>query len=196
VLIILIGAYLLWTSLTHRHDASPKGRSLALATGMIPCPLTTFVLSYALARGVLASGLLVAAAMTVGMIATIGGVALMAAFARDRLVALLGRTEGWRHSAGMVLEAGGAVLVLLDLVSVDASIKRALCARYTHPPINGALVPRRSNGRCRRHRPSTAMRRFRASNERRSRKKSYGRNAPYVHSFGQKPIAQACQIVG
>ena len=41
VLIILIGAYLLWTSLTHRHDASPKGRSLALATGMIPCPLTS-----------------------------------------------------------------------------------------------------------------------------------------------------------
>lgn len=117
VLIILIGAYLLWTSLTHRHDASPKGRSLALATGMIPCPLTTFVLSYALARGVLASGLLVAAAMTVGMIATIGGVALTAAFARDRLVALLGRTEGWRHSAGMVLEVGGAVLVLLLGVS-------------------------------------------------------------------------------
>lgn len=50
VLIVLIGAYLIWTSLTHRHDASPKGRSLALATGMIPCPLTTFVLSYALAR--------------------------------------------------------------------------------------------------------------------------------------------------
>ena len=40
VMIILIGAYLLWTSLTHRHDAVPKGRSLALATGMIPCPLT------------------------------------------------------------------------------------------------------------------------------------------------------------
>jgi nickel/cobalt transporter (NicO) family protein len=73
VLITLIGACLLWTSLTHRHDAAPKGRLLALATGMIPCPLTTFVLSYALARGVLASGLLVTAAMTVGMIATIGG---------------------------------------------------------------------------------------------------------------------------
>ena len=68
VLIILIGAYLLWASLTHRHNAVPKGRSLALATGMIPCPLTTFVLSYALARGVLASGLLVTAAMAVGMI--------------------------------------------------------------------------------------------------------------------------------
>jgi len=100
VLIILIGAYLLWTSLTHRHDASPKGRSLALATGMIPCPLTTFV------------------------IATIGG-ALTAAFARDRLVALLGRTEGWRHSAGMVLEVGGAVLVLLLGVSTLLASMRA-----------------------------------------------------------------------
>lgn len=117
VLITLIGAYLLWTSLTHRHDAAPKGRSLALATGMIPCPLTTFVLSYAVARGVLASGLLVTAAMTVGMIVAIGGIALIAAFSRDRLLRLLARTEGWRHRAGMVLELGGAVLVLLLGVS-------------------------------------------------------------------------------
>jgi ABC-type nickel/cobalt efflux system permease component RcnA len=80
---------------------------------MIPCPLTTFVLSYALARNVLASGLLVTAAMAVGMIITIGGVALVAAFARDRLVGLLTRSEGWRHRAGMALEAGGAVLVVL-----------------------------------------------------------------------------------
>lgn len=117
VLIILIGAYLLWTSLTHRHDCAPKGRSLALATGMIPCPLTTFVLSYALARGVLASGLLVTVAMTVGMIATIGGVALFAAFARDRLVALLAGTEGWRYRACVALEVGGAVLLILLGVS-------------------------------------------------------------------------------
>jgi len=39
---------------------------------MIPCPLTTFIMSYALARGMLAAGLAVTAAMTVGMIATIG----------------------------------------------------------------------------------------------------------------------------
>ena len=84
---------------------------------MIPCPLTTFVLSYALARGVLASGLLVTAAMMMGMIATIGGVALIAAFARDRLVRLLARTEGWRHRAGLVLEVGSAVMVLLLGVS-------------------------------------------------------------------------------
>ena len=128
VLIIIIGAYLLWASLTHRHDAIPSGRSLALASGMIPCPLTTFVLSYALARGVLASGLLVAAAMAVGMITTIGGVALVAGFARNRLVGLLARSEGWRHRAGMALEVGGAALVLLLGVST-------LLGRYAHKTI-------------------------------------------------------------
>ena len=53
---------------------------------MIPCPLTTFIMSYALARGMLGAGLAVTAAMTVGMIATIGGIALAAAFARNRFL--------------------------------------------------------------------------------------------------------------
>ena len=63
---------------------------------MIPCPLTTFVLNYALARGALTSGLLVTTAMAVGMIATIRGNRSIAAFMRDRLVRLLARSEGWR----------------------------------------------------------------------------------------------------
>jgi ABC-type nickel/cobalt efflux system permease component RcnA len=50
--------------------------------------------------------------MTIGMIATIGGIALAAAFARDRFLGLLDRTEGWRHRLGTILEVGGSVLVL------------------------------------------------------------------------------------
>jgi nickel/cobalt exporter len=69
--------------------------------------VTTFIMSYALARGMLAAGLAVTAAMTVGMIATIGGIALAVAFARDRFMGLLDRTEGWRHRVGTVLEVGG-----------------------------------------------------------------------------------------
>jgi nickel/cobalt exporter len=75
--------------------------------------LTTFIMSYALARGMLAAGLAVTAAMTVGMIATIGGIALAAAFARDRFMGLLDRTEGWRHRLGRVLELGSSVMVLV-----------------------------------------------------------------------------------
>ena len=114
VLIAVIGAFLLWRSSRGDHHAHTKdGKTLAFVTGMIPCPLTTFILSYALARGMLASGLAVTAAMTVGMIATIGGIALAAAFARDRFIGLLHRTEGWRHRVGNVLEVGGSVMVLV-----------------------------------------------------------------------------------
>ena len=112
-LIIFIGAYLLWAAFNHHHDERSKGRTLALATGLIPCPLTTFVLSYAMAKGVPASGLLVTAAMAVGMVVTIGGVALTAALTRDRLLAVLARSEDWRHRVGWGMEVGSAALVLL-----------------------------------------------------------------------------------
>jgi ABC-type nickel/cobalt efflux system permease component RcnA len=112
-LIALIGAFLLWRSLSDRHAASSQsGRKLAFVTGMIPCPLTTFIMSYALARGMVGAGLAVSAAMTVGMIAAIGGIALAAAFARNRFLALLVRTEGLRHRLGLVLEVSGSLAVL------------------------------------------------------------------------------------
>ena len=113
-LVALIGAYLLWRSIRHdNHVHERDGRTLAFVTGMIPCPLTTFIMSYALARGLLAAGLAVTAAMAVGMICTIGGVALSAAFARNRFLGLLASTESWRHHAGMALEIGGSVMVLV-----------------------------------------------------------------------------------
>jgi nickel/cobalt exporter len=113
VLIALIGAFLLWRSVGRSHLAQPQGgRTLALVTGMIPCPLTTFIMSYALARGLLAAGLVVTAAIALGMVATIGGIAVAAALARDRFVRLLARTEGWRHRVGTALEVGGSVMVL------------------------------------------------------------------------------------
>jgi len=113
ILIALIGVFLLWRSIRHRdHEHSGNGRSLAFVTGMIPCPLTTFVMSYALARGIIAAGLAVTAAMALGMIATIGGIALAAVFARDRFVPLLAETQAWRDRAGFVLEIGSSLLVV------------------------------------------------------------------------------------
>jgi nickel/cobalt transporter (NicO) family protein len=124
VMVALIGAFLLWRSTRHDHHMHERdGRTLALVTGMIPCPLTTFIMSYALARGLLAAGLAVTAAMALGMIFTIGGIALAAAFARNRFMGLLARTESWRHRVGTVLEVGGSVLVLaFDLWMVVRSL--------------------------------------------------------------------------
>jgi nickel/cobalt exporter len=114
VLIALIGAFLLWRSVTSDRDGHAKdGKTLAFVTGMIPCPLTTFIMSYAVARGMLGAGLAVTAAMTVGMIATIGGIALAAALARKQFMGLLTRTERLRHRAGTALEVGSSVMVLI-----------------------------------------------------------------------------------
>ena len=114
ILVALIGAFLLWRALKGSPDTQTEdgGKTLAFVTGLIPCPLTTFIMSYALARGLLAAGLAVTAAMTLGMIVTIAGVTLTATLARGRFMSLLARTEGWRHRAGQVLEIAGAAMVL------------------------------------------------------------------------------------
>ena len=110
-MVALIGAFLFWRSTRSDHETHERdGRTLAFVTGMIPCPLTTFIMSYALARGLLGAGLAVTAAMALGMIATIGGIALAAAFARDRFTGLLARTESWRHRVGRLLEVDGSVM--------------------------------------------------------------------------------------
>lgn len=114
VLVALIGTVLLWRALrgSRAAQAENSGKTLAFVTGLIPCPLTTFIMSYALARGLLAAGLAVTAAMTLGMIATIAGVTLAATLSRGRLMRMLARTEAWRHRAGQMLEIAGSVMVL------------------------------------------------------------------------------------
>jgi len=116
ILIVLIGAFLLWRAsdaLAHEHAPSGNGRVLAFVTGLVPCPLTTFIMAYALARGLLAAGLAVTAAMATGMVVTIAAVAVIATLSRERLLGFFARTEGLRATVGRVLEIGSAILVLL-----------------------------------------------------------------------------------
>ena len=51
---IVIGLWLLFRAL-HPHEqahAARDGRVLALVTGLVPCPLTTFIMVYAAAQGI------------------------------------------------------------------------------------------------------------------------------------------------
>lgn len=120
VLVALIGTFLLWRASTRAAHgelcagvAPRNGKALAFATGLVPCPLTTFIMSYALARGLLAAGLAITAAMAAGMVLTVAGVAVLATISRDRLMAFFSRTEGTRRALGRLFEIGGAALVLL-----------------------------------------------------------------------------------
>jgi len=56
--------------------------------------------------------MLKSALAALAVIAAIGGIAVAAALARNRFMALLAHTETLRHRIGMGLEIGGALAVL------------------------------------------------------------------------------------
>jgi nickel/cobalt transporter (NicO) family protein len=58
VFIALIGADLLWRAMRpHTHEHGRSGPVLGVVTGLVPCPLTTFIMSYAVANEVIGAGL-------------------------------------------------------------------------------------------------------------------------------------------
>ena len=111
-LIVLVGLWLLWRALrSHSHDHDRSGPALAIVTGMVPCPLTTFIMTYAVANGLV--GLLLSATFAAGMIVTVASFPLLAVLLRTRLLPVMARTEAWRGRIGRGLEIGAAVAVIL-----------------------------------------------------------------------------------
>jgi ABC-type nickel/cobalt efflux system permease component RcnA len=111
--VMLVGSWLLfraWRPTAHGH--SHDGKALAFVTGLIPCPLTTFILIYAGTHGQLALGLATVAAMLAGVIVTIAGFAVCAILMRDRLDGLLAGSEHLREGLGRGLELASALAVL------------------------------------------------------------------------------------
>ena len=92
-----VGGKILWVA-DHQH--SHDGKLLAIATGLIPCPLTTFILTYALAKQKLAVGLAAVGGMLAGVIVPLVSFAVAAALARASFMSLLSRTEHWRAAVG------------------------------------------------------------------------------------------------
>ena len=114
LLIIATGLFLLWrTARPHVHSHAGDGKMLAFVTGLVPCPLTTFILTYAIAKHQLAVGFAAVGAMTIGVIATIASFAVAAVFARERFMSLLARAEWLRLKLGQGFELAGACAVIV-----------------------------------------------------------------------------------
>lgn len=116
-LIVGAGIFLLWRSLRpHEHAHPGDGRVLAFVTGLVPCPLTTFILTYAIAKHQLAVGFAAVGAMTIGVIATLASFSVAAVLLRGRFMHLAARTESLRLRIGHGFEvAGAAAIVVLGL---------------------------------------------------------------------------------
>lgn len=111
----VIGLWMLWQAFrgTHDHGGS-EGSVMGLTAGLIPCPLTLFVMTFAISRGVPEAGVALAATMMLGVGLTLSTVALAAVFFRQQLMRLL---ETRPHVVTAVTRAiqivAGTVLVLL-----------------------------------------------------------------------------------
>ena len=86
----LIGLWMLWqafrgTAHSHGHEGSLVG----FMAGLIPCPLTLFVMTFAISRGVPQAGAAFAAVMMIGVVLVLSVVALAAVLFRQQLLRLL-----------------------------------------------------------------------------------------------------------
>jgi nickel/cobalt exporter len=115
IFVFLIGAWILFRALRgHGHDHAHRGdgRILAFATGLVPCPLTAFIMIFASAKGFVASGLVMVCAMAAGMIFTIGLFAVGATLFRRQAIGLQHKRQGWRGRATWLLEIAGALALI------------------------------------------------------------------------------------
>jgi nickel/cobalt exporter len=110
----LIGVWMLWRALRGGRHHAHEGEAMGFAAGLVPCPLTLFVMTFAISRGVPQAGLAFAAAMMGGVALTLSAVALLATLFRMQAARLLGSYPGLLETASRGLEAiAGTLLVLV-----------------------------------------------------------------------------------
>lgn len=116
-LIGLIGVWMIWSALRpHRLGSVGKqGSAFAIFAGLIPCPLTLFVMTFAVARGVTEAGLVFAAVMLIGVASVLGLVALGATVLRNSMGRVLQDNEPLVRRTGVVLQ----VVTGLSLIGVS-----------------------------------------------------------------------------
>jgi ABC-type nickel/cobalt efflux system permease component RcnA len=110
----LIGLWMLWQAIRgtgHRH--AHEGSMVGFMAGLIPCPLTLFVMTFAISRGVPQAGVAFATVMMIGVALVLCAVALVAVLFRQQLLRLLAArpravdvvTRAIQITAGLILIA-------------------------------------------------------------------------------------------
>ena len=112
----LIGLWMLWSAFfrpPHAHGDG-EGLSVGVMAGLAPCPLTLFVMSFAMARGVPVAGVMFAAVMMIGVSITLSATALTAVVFRNQVVKLFSRHPKLIAGATKTIEAiAGTILMVV-----------------------------------------------------------------------------------
>lgn len=112
-LLVVIGLWFLLRAL-RGHGPPPRRSGIAIGAiaGLVPCPLTLFVMVTALSRGVPEAGLVFAGSMFAGIALTLGAVAVLSIVARERALGLAGRYGTSISIAARVLDGLSGLLLV------------------------------------------------------------------------------------
>lgn len=112
----VIGLWMIWRAVAgrrHSHDGR-EGVAVGFMAGLIPCPLTLFIMNFAVLHQVVITGLLFALAMMAGIVVTLASVALLTVLFREQLARLLQAWPRGLNRTSRILEAlaGGVLLAV------------------------------------------------------------------------------------
>lgn len=115
----VIGLWMIWRAVankTHSHGAR-EGVMVGFMAGLIPCPLTLFVMNFAVLHKVVTTGILFTLSMMLGVTLTLGFVAVLTVFFRERLAALIeSRPDLLERPSRIVEFLAGAILAAIAAV--------------------------------------------------------------------------------
>jgi nickel/cobalt transporter (NicO) family protein len=115
-LLVAVGLWFAYRALRGPAHEHREGMMVGVIAGLVPCPLTLFVMFFALSRGVPEAGLTFAVAMMLGVGLTLGAVASLTVVARQWAIAFLARHGGSVEKASRILEGvTGIALVAIGL---------------------------------------------------------------------------------
>lgn len=115
---LAIGGWLVLRAVIGRRHVHGEGIVTGIAAGLIPCPLTLFLMFFVVSRGVPEAGLLFAFAMIVGVGVVLTVVAVLSVWARQWLLQLFAGRPALASNAGRTLDAvAGILIVVLALAS-------------------------------------------------------------------------------
>jgi nickel/cobalt transporter (NicO) family protein len=88
LILVVIGLWLIVRAIRAKPHVHGEGIATGFIAGLIPCPLTLFVMTLALSRGAPEAGLAFSVSMLLGVATILGAVAVISAIARNSLVHL------------------------------------------------------------------------------------------------------------
>lgn len=111
-LLVAIAVWMIWRAIRPARSHEHPGL-FAVAAGLVPCPLTLFIVVMAASMGSREAGLIFALAMLVGVGSVLSLVGLAAHLGAARVSRIVGRFE---LAGRAVLGLGGAMLLFLVLI--------------------------------------------------------------------------------